>query len=324
MVAPGPLVPAQYGFGMRLVRQPIDVTRRRIAGEVRRMLAGSADAQRAPSVREPGDEGLFGRESSAWIVHSDLSSLVGGIRALLLQTLHPPTMAGVADHSSYRDDPLGRLQRTGSFLGRTVFGPTDDAEMAIAQVRAIHDRVTGTTPGGEPYAANDPHLLTWVHVTEVQSFLAAHQRYGSVRLSGDDADRYVAEMATVGLRLGMLDAPLTVAELDAVVESYRPELRIDAQARDAIRFLMMPPLSFVARGPYVLLLGAATALLPRWARMKLRLPLAPGVDPLLIRPAATVLLRTLGWALGASAAPPDAVGDGDDAAADMPRTTSSR
>ena len=272
--------------------------RRRIAGSVRRALGGTDDAPPAITTASSDDPGLFGPDSAAWTVHADLAMLIGGIRALLLQTLHPLAMAGVAEHSDYRHDALGRLQRTGAFLARTVYGSTAEAHAAVAQVTRIHERVQGTAPDGRAYSARDPHLLAWVHVTEVQSFLVANQRYGRTRLSDRDADRYVAEIAQVGLLLGMTSAPMSVAELDATLESYRPELSVGRHARETRRFLMRPPLPLTALGPYGLLFGAAVGLLPRWARRMLWLPVAPGAGPLVVRPAASVLLRTLGWALG--------------------------
>lgn len=244
------------------------------------------------------DHGLFGPASVAWRVHGDSAMLIGGLRALLLQTLHPLAMAGVADHSDYRSDPWGRLHRTGRFVGGTTFGSTETAERLIARVRAIHDRVTGTAPDGRPYSANDPHLLLWVHVTEVDSFLQAYLRYGEGRLTDDECDRYVAEMAEVARRLGATGVPENRAELAACLDGFRAECRFDAQARDGLRFLLLPPVPLALRGPYGLISAASIGLLPGWARSMMRLPLPPGFDPLAIRPAATVLTRSIGWLMG--------------------------
>ncbi len=288
------------GHTEHVATSPLDAVRAAIAGRTRQIIAG--DGGPPPDLFVPGDPGLFGPESAAWHVHADISMLIGGVRALLLQTLHPLAMAGVADHSDYRNDPLGRLHRTAGFLGRTVFGSTPVAEAALAQVRAIHARVQGVAPDGRPYRADDPHLLGWVHATEVQSFLAAHQRYGSEPLGSADADRYVAEMARIGLGLGMSEAPRRVAELEAEIERYGPELASTRQSRAAVRFLLNPPLPLVTRPAYAVLLAAAAGLLPTSTRRMLGLPLLPLSDPLLIRPAATGIVRTLGWALGSSAA----------------------
>ena len=138
---------------------------------------------------------------------------IGGIRALLLQSLHPLAMAAVAGHSGYRGDPWGRLQRTSYFLAVTTFGRASDAQEAIDRVRAMHERVTGTAPDGRPYAASDPHLLTWVHIAEADSFLRAHARFGAQPLDQARRDGYVADLARIGTALGVPDPPRTEAEL---------------------------------------------------------------------------------------------------------------
>ncbi len=244
------------------------------------------------------DPGLFGPDSATWEVHGDPAMIIGGVRALLLQAMHPLAMAGVTDHSNYKSDPLGRLHRTGGFVGTTTFGTTDEAERAIRMVRRIHERVTGHAPDGRPYAATDPHLLQFVHCTEVDSFLRARERYGTSPLSYGAADRYVEEMAVVAEKLGVLRAPRDRVELTAVLDAYHEEHHIGSQARDTVRFLAWPPLPLAARPSYALVFAAAVAMLPREVRWKLRLPVAPLVEPLAIRPAATALMRTLGWALG--------------------------
>lgn len=249
------------------------------------------------------DPGLFGPASVAWRVHSEMSMLIGGLRALLLQTLHPLTMAGVADHSDYRTDPWGRLHRTGRFIGATTYGNSDTAEQVIAMVRSIHDRVEGTAPDGRAYTATDPHLLRWVHVTEVDSFLAAYDRYGAGRLTNAERDQYVDEMAEVARRLGATDVPTNRRELSDSINSYRPECTYGAQAREAIRFLLMPPgVPFVLRGAYGVIGAGAVGLLPGWARRQLWLPLPPGANSLAIRPAATVLTRGIGWLMNGQSA----------------------
>lgn len=269
-----------------------DEIRHRIGSSLRLLLAG--DAEPRPRVR---DDGLFGPESATWAVHGDASMLVGGIRALLLQALHPPTMAGVADHSEYRTDPLGRLQRTSHFLGATTYGSVSEAEHAIAVVRAIHDRVTGTAPDGTPYRASDPHLLAWVHATEVDSFLVAKRRFGAGTIDDVTADAYVDEMAEVGLRLGMTTVPRSVTELREVLRSYRGELGLTAQSREALWFIAFPPLGLALRAPYAVLFGGAVSTLPGWARRMLWLPRLPVTEAVAVRPAALALTRLLGWSL---------------------------
>jgi uncharacterized protein (DUF2236 family) len=267
------------------------------ADSVRGMLAGpdapDADLYDGP----PGDPGLFGADSPVWVVHGDLSMFVGGIRALLLQTMHPLAMAGVDEHSNYREDPLGRLRRTGAFIGVTTYGSTARAEEAIDVVRSVHRRVVGTAPDGRPYAADDPELLTWVHAAEVGSFLEAYRRYGAARLEDRDADRYLDEVAEVALRLGATDVPRSVGQLRAYFRDMRPELRAGRQARRAARWLVNPPIPLAARPPYAVLFSAAVGMLPQPVRFDLRLWQPPLVDPLLVRPATSTLLGALGWAL---------------------------
>ena len=206
-------------------------------------------------------------------VHGDASMFVGGLRALLLQSLHPLAMAGVADHSDYRRDPWGRLQRTSTFLATTTFGTADNAETAVRRVRAVHERVRGSTEDGAAYSAADPHLLGWVHVAEVDSFLVAHQAYGAEPLDAVGRDGYVAETARVAEALGVVDPPRDEAALVARLAAYRPELRSSPDAREAARFLLLqPPLRLPARLGYGLVAAAAVGLMPRWTRWPLRLP----------------------------------------------------
>jgi uncharacterized protein (DUF2236 family) len=279
---------------VEVIGEAISLVRRQGGARLRTALSGE-EALSQGELAHRGDHGLFGPDSSAWRVHGDSSMLIGGLRALLLQTLHPLAMAGVAEHSDYRQDPWGRLHRTGRFIGATTYGSTETAETAIATVRRVHDRVTGTAPDGRPYSANDPHLLLWVHVTEVDSFLEAHRRYGSANLTDAEYDRYVAEMGEVALRLGSEEPPTTTAQLAEVLEDFRSECRAGAQARETVRYLLVPPVPIPLVGAYALISAASIGLLPPWARRMLYLPMPPGLDPLAIRPAATVLTRTVGW-----------------------------
>ncbi len=258
------------------------------------------DEALAPAEMASADDfGLFGPESVMWRVHADGAMLIGGLRSLLLQTLHPLAMAGVAEHSDYSDDPWGRLNRTGRFVGATTYGSTATAEAAISVVRRIHTRVRGIAPDGRPYSATDPHLLLWVHVTEVDSFLKAFDRYGGGKLRDAERDQYVAEMAEVARRLGSEEPPTSVAELEACIESFRPECAAGDQARNAVRFLIAPPVPLWLRGSYGIITAGAVTLLPDWARRELRLPVPPLADPLLVRPAAGAMTRTIGWLMSA-------------------------
>ena len=223
---------------------------------------------------------------------------VGGLRALLLQSLHPLAMAGVAEHSDYRGDPWGRLQRTSLFLATTMFGPADDAQRAVDKVRGIHRRVHGIAADGRPYEASDPHLLEWVHVAETESFLLAHQLYGAQPLDPDECDGYVADTARVATALGVLDPPRTATQLRERIEAYRPELHGTAAARDAARFLLVtPPLPLLARPPYAALAATSIAMLPGWARLPLRLPYLPPVEATAVRVAGRTLVGGIRWAM---------------------------
>jgi uncharacterized protein (DUF2236 family) len=247
------------------------------------------------------DAGLFGPDSVTWRVHGHLSVLVGGVRALLVQTLHPLAMAGVAQHSQYRSDPLGRLGRTAAFVGTTTYGTTSEADAAIATVRRVHERVRGFAPDGREYAANDPELLAWVHYVEVQSFLLAYQRIGP-GCSPAEADRYVAEMARFGARMGVRESLNTAAALHEWVDAH-PEQRVTGDARAAVRFLMWPALPVTVRGPYTVLLAAAISLIPFRQRLALGLVIpGPVAGRVVCEPAARALVGALGWTLGPSPA----------------------
>ncbi|WP_253851682.1 oxygenase MpaB family protein [Mycobacterium sp. 1423905.2] len=242
-------------------------------------------------------------------VHADASMFVGGLRALLLQSLHPLAMAGVAEHSDYRGDPWGRLQRTSTFLAETTFGCAADAQRAVDHVRRIHKYVHGVAPDGRPYRASDPHLLEWVHIAEVDSFLLAHQLYGAAPLDQAGRDGYVADMAVVARALGVPEPPRTEKELQDRIGAYRPELRGTPAAREAARFLLLtPPLPLPVRPVYGVLAATAVAMLPSWARLPLLLPYAPPLEATVTRMAGRVLVGGIRWVLtpGHQDAEPDA------------------
>jgi uncharacterized protein (DUF2236 family) len=231
-------------------------------------------------------------------VHGDASMFVGGLRALLLQTLHPVAMRAVSEHSGFRGDMWGRLHRTSTFLAVTTFGVSDDARQAVDAVRRIHERVTGTMPDGTPYAASDPHLLAWVHAAEIDSFLLAHQVYGLEPLDQAGRDEYVAQIARVGARLGVADPPTTQAELAEVLAAYRPELRGTQEARDAVRYVLVrPPLPLPVRAPYAVLAAAAIGLMPAWTRLPLRLPWLPVSERTVVRALGGLATGTIRWAM---------------------------
>jgi uncharacterized protein (DUF2236 family) len=250
----------------------------------------------------PGDPGLFGPGSVTWRVHADPSMLVGGLAALMLQTLHPLAIAGVEEHSNYRDDPLGRLSRTGSFVTGTTFGSTEAAERLIKLVRGIHRKVHGTAPDGRPYSADDPDLVTWVHVTEVSSFLRAHQRFTPFPVRGDQADRYFHETAVIAERLGGEGIPRSRLAVRAYYRHIRPDLEAGEQALGAIEFLAKPMrgrgANPVMTAAHQVVIQAAIGLLPPWARDMLGLPQPGLVGQAVVLPAAHLLLGGLRFAGG--------------------------
>ncbi|MEU3791271.1 oxygenase MpaB family protein [Streptomyces fructofermentans] len=249
----------------------------------------------------------FGPDRPVRRVHGDASMFIGGLSALLLQSLHPLAMAAVAAHSGFRGDPWGRLQRTSTFLATTTYGTADSARLACDQVRAVHARVHGVTPSGEAYRASDPHLLGWVHVAEVDSFLRAHQRYGLRPLTDDECDGYVADTARIAIELGVPDPPLSTAELAHRLGAYRPELRATREAKEAGRFLLLhPPVPLLARLPYGVLAANAVSLLPDWAAAELRLPRLPLVEGVCVRPLGSAVTSAVRWAMAPSRPPASA------------------
>lgn len=224
-----------------------------------------------------GDPGLFGPHSISWQVHGDFPSmLVGGIGALMLQLLHPLALAGVWDHSNFREDLLGRLRRTSQFISGTTFGSTRDAEWLLDKVRTIHLQVTGTAPDGTPYAASDPDLLTWVHVAEVSSFLAAHLRYRDPHLSRADQDAYYAEIALIAERLGARDVPRSCQQVEDYLQRMRPSLHCSSRSLEVVGILLKAPApSRLAEPVGKLMLQAGIDLLPDWAQAMLGLQQGP-------------------------------------------------
>lgn len=264
-----------------------------------RIAGADFEAERARIWDAPGPR-WFRPQDPIWRVHDDAAMFVGGIRALLLQSLHPVAMAAVADHSGYRSDPWRRLQRISHFLAVTTYGPVPAAERSIAVVRAVHRRVRGTTPEGVAYRADDPDLLSWIHLAEVDSFLTAHQAFAPRPLEGAEADRYVAQTSQVAARLGVPEPPQSRADVAEQLAAFRPVLAWTPAARDAADLLLAdPPLTGPARPGYRALAAGAVSLLPPWVRAELGLPTLPLTDRLVARPLARRVLGTLRWALQA-------------------------
>lgn len=266
---------------------------------VRRVL-GSLFGREGPPfdpVRYAGDPGLLGSGAASWRLLAEPAAIAGGLRALLTQLLHPLAMAGVADHSAYRSDPLGRLSRTSSWVTVSSFGATAEALAVAQRVRTAHDRVVGVAPDGRPYRADEPHLLVWVSVALTSSFLRADELWSPAPLDDTDRDRFVLEQSRLAalldprvdlrpflrdrdarddLRDWRVDLPLlddgdlprSVDELAQVVHAYRDELAVGVQGEEAMRFLRRPPLPRGARLGYrSFLLGSLGSMPPAHRRL---------------------------------------------------------
>jgi uncharacterized protein (DUF2236 family) len=241
-----------------------------------------------------GDAGLFGPDSVAWRIHADPVMLVGGMRALLVQALEPRAMAAVDQFGKFREDPWGRLERTTSFVMTTIYGDTAAAEAACERVRRVHARIRGIDPvTGRHYAANDPDLLLWIHAVELESFVLVYRTYAG-RLSDEDADRYVVEMARVAERVELPPqmAPKSMGEVREYLRSVRPTLCATPAAFDGLRVVLLPPMPAQYRPLWVLPATAAIAILPGYARRMYRLPWLPGAS-LPVRAAMYPLSRAL-------------------------------
>lgn len=229
-----------------------------------------------------GDVGLFGPDSVTWKLHREPILLIGGLRSLYLQALHPRAMAGVAQNSGYRADPWGRLTRTSNYVGTVVYGSTPEVEAAASRLRHLHAKMTAVDPRtGERFRVDEPHLLRWVHVALVESFLTTARRAG-VRLTDDEADAYYTEQLRAAELVGLdpSTVPGTVAEVAAYYQAMQPELGLTRESAETALFLTVPPVpdhwgSFPVRlgltlGPsrwaYLGVAGTAFSLLPPWAR----------------------------------------------------------
>jgi uncharacterized protein (DUF2236 family) len=246
------------------------------------LIERSAAAYVSGVPEHPADDGFFGPASVTWRMSGDLAGPVAGLRGLMMQALHPLAMAGVDQHSGWRQDPVGRLAATSAYVATVSFGERAAAERAAARVRRIHTRVRGADEvTGRPYEAGDPGLLLWVHAALVDSDLAVRRLLGTP-LSPEDADRYVAEMVVaaelVGVPAGLV--PASVAELDQYISSVRPELRCTPAAAESMAYLLDPPgLDEDIAELWQDVRDGAIAALPEWAREMYgyhAAPLTPG------------------------------------------------
>ena len=246
------------------------------------------------TLQHQGDPGLVGPGSVSWAVMADPATFVGGIRGLLMQAAHPEVVAGVGDHSRYRDDPLGRLSRTASYVTATTYGAMPEVENAVKQVRRIHRIVSGVSSRGIPYDADDPEYSAWVHNCLTDSFLTAHQTYGGVRLTQSEADSFVREQSRIGALLGSDPMPETQEELRVWVSTH-PEVAASPEMEDAVDFLVDPPLDYSLRLGYKILMEAAVSIVPLRIRNVLGVTKTPGA-----KRAGVVSVAALRWALGLS------------------------
>jgi len=218
---------------------------------------------------QPADDGFFGPASVAWRISGDLSAPVAGLRALMIQALHPLAMAGVDQHSDWRSDPVGRLAATSAYLATITFGERAAAERAAARVRRIHEHVTGVDPvTGKAYAASDPALLLWVHAALVDSNVAARALFGTA-LGADDADRYIEEMVVAAELVGVSAelVPDSAAALARYLAGIRPQLACTPAARESMAYLLDPPGLDEEIGEIWQDIREATLIsLPDWAR----------------------------------------------------------
>jgi uncharacterized protein (DUF2236 family) len=266
-----------------------------IARQIRGLLTNPAN----PRIEMARDgSGLFAPDSVAWRVHIDVTGMmVGGIAALMLQMLHPKVLAGVWDHSGFRDDMNARLRGTARFIAQTTFETRSAAEVQIARVRHIHDKVAGVLPDGSSYSANDPRLLAWVHVAEATSFLDGWIRYGEPGMSVADQDRYFAEIAIIGELLGADPVPRSRAEAEMLITDFLPELKADERSREVLHLLLhQRPPSLMLLPFQTLTMNAAIELLPDWARRMHGLP-TPTITKPAIRLGTRGIAETVRWAL---------------------------
>ncbi len=267
------------------LRRGIPIAGRLARRQIQRMFGPPA----VSDTTDAGDPGLTGPGSPSWQVMAEPAAIAGGIRGLLLQVAHPLAVAGVTDHSSYRDDPLGRLQRTSAWVTITTFGSLREAVDVTQRVRRIHRRVRGVAPDGQTYDANEPALLAWVSLTLTSSFLVADRLWAPRPVDASAADAFVAEQSRIAalldprvdlgplvdrradefegpwhdhVRLPLVDdglLPLTVADLQSRLAAYQPDLRLDEAGRQTVEFLHRPPLPAGPRAAYRVLFAGVRA-----------------------------------------------------------------
>ena len=283
---------------MKLMGKTISIEqiRENIATELRARVVGPNASQRTQEIMDAPGERWFADDRPIRLVHGDASMFIGGLRALLLQSLHPLAMAGVANYSDYRKDPWGRLQRTADFLAATSFGPANEAQRIVERVKAVHLKVNGVASDGRTYSATDPHLLKWVHIAEIDSFLYTYQKFSKAPLDQEGRDGYVKDAAFVARSVGVIDPPETEAEMREMINSYRPELKSTRESRDATKYLLFkPPLPGAAKIAYWLLMVATVSTLPAWTRIPLRVGYLPIIEQVVFRPLGYLMTSAIRW-----------------------------
>jgi uncharacterized protein (DUF2236 family) len=266
----------------------------------RKLLSGATDGNPPwlGVVAEGDDIGLFAPTDAPWIIHRDFSTLVGGVRALLMQALHPGSLAGVAQHSRYEQDPLGRLSGTIRWLTVTTFGSVEAVQNEAGRVNRMHTKVSGQyqTAQGETssYRAADPRLLLWVHIAFMESFLRAHQNYSKAPIPGG-ADAYVKLWGKSVAPLGLADVPASEADLNQLLDEFSEELVVTDKTRSVIKWIKNAPLPLLTKPVYKLLFYSAVASLDPRFRALIGIRSAP---LWILRPITTNMLSLMRFAIG--------------------------
>lgn len=272
---------------------PVESLRLKLVSQVRGVFH---DASKGQTPTPPSDEALFARDTPIRQVHADIVGMMtGGVRALLLQMLHPHALQGVLDHSNFREDMHGRLQRTARFIAVTTFSHRDDAMAAIARVNRIHAKVGGTLPDGTRYEATNPRTLAWVHVTEAQSFLAGYIRHVRPAMPGAEQDEYYRQFAVIARMLGADPVPETRAEADRIFRELRHDLSASSAAREVAQLVLGQRPKGTPQAVQAMITADAVTMLPDWARTMLHLQ-RPILTALPARAATWGMGRTLRWA----------------------------
>ena len=272
---------------------PVESLRLKLVSQVRGVFH---DASAGHTPTPPSDDALFERDSPIRQVHADIVGMMtGGVRALLLQMLHPHALQGVLDHSNFREDMHGRLRRTARFIAVTTFGHRDEAMKAIDRVNRIHAKVGGLLPDGTPYQAVNPRTLAWVHVTEAQSFLAGYIRHVRPSMPMAEQDEYYRQFAVIARALGADPVPETRAEAERIFRALRHDLATSPEAREIAQLVLSQRPSGAPRSVQTMITADAVAMLPDWARGMLSLQ-RPMLTALPARAATWGMGRTLRWA----------------------------